>query len=170
VSSRGIPTNPGDHHFSRAGNAMWAERVDDTLTQAGVWTQALTRLAAATPAAVAPPAGAGHAASDVLAVVEAELVRASPSRSLAELGTYRNLMGVREYAVVAVTRGSLRVGERLLVVEQVLRDRQPLPAGARVPGQRVSLTLGAWRAQAWARQEPLDDAFEDLDRPLFWAF
>jgi hypothetical protein len=121
------------------------------------------------PSSAAPrdaSASAGTAAAD-RAIIEARFVKAAPVPSPASIEPYRHALLVHEYEVSRVVEGTY-TGDRILVAQWVIRDRQVLPDARRQPGSTHRLTVERFDAHPELEGERLISASDTPKLPVYY--
>lgn len=121
------------------------------------------------PASAAPGNAATASGTSVAAraVIDARFVKAAPVPSPASIEPYRHALLVHEYDVTRVVEGTY-TGDRILVAQWVIRDRQVLPDARRQPGTAHRLIVERFDAHPELEGERVISAGDTPRLPLYY--
>jgi len=97
------------------------------------------------------------------------LVSLSPALTLSQIAPYKDAFRAVEYEVLHPIRGPLKEGEKIVVVQQTMKNSRPVPAAAYLIGARHRLTLGLWEHFPDHDTLPLNDTLDRLDALLYYS-
>ncbi len=114
-----------------------------------------------------PGAATGNDAPIPVFPARGRIVRVSPVVSADQIAPYTEAFRTVEYAIEH--GNAFAVGQRIVVVQEILRDLEPQPAAAFRPGDRHRLELIRWEQVEGYETHPLSDALERFDAPLYFS-
>jgi hypothetical protein len=105
----------------------------------------------------------------VVAEVEAVLVKASKAPNPRQLSPYKEAVASAHYDVKQVLKGRLDA-RRVLAMQMVIEKGQLLPAANLKAGVTYRLKLGAWNSLPRYHSYPMADEIMDFESPIYFVY
>jgi hypothetical protein len=109
------------------------------------------------------------AAMPVVAEVVGRIVRVSPLLTLEQIAPYADAFRAVEYLVKRAPQGDVKEDARIVVIQQILKDRKPTAAARFAPNALHRLTLGLWEDYPNHETWPVSDDLDAFDAQLYYA-